>query len=120
MIIIVPFDRGFTIRPIIAIPKRVANDPAYKAAYIAHEQTHYDRQKSFFGALVWIAKYFTDKQFRLDEEAKAYVNEILSFRNAGYNPTIDGFAKMLSEQYWGCCDFATARGKLIAGLTARE
>lgn len=104
--------RGFTLRPLMVIPKWATKTEALKASYVAHEQTHYERQKNFFYALWWVFRYFTSKKFRFEEEVAAFVNEIKTLKALGQKPKVIDFAKILSEQYWGACDYQTALERL--------
>lgn len=42
---------------------------------LAHEKTHVKQQLQY-GISEWWARYFTDKEFRLNQEVEAYINEV--------------------------------------------
>ena len=112
MILTLPVKRGFTFRPLIVIPKWASKTEALKVSLVAHEQTHYERQKNFFFALWWVFRYFTSKSFRFNEEIPAFTNELRALKGLGQKPKVSDFAKTLSEQYWGACDYQTALKRL--------
>lgn len=112
LILTLPISRGFTFHPFIVIPEWATKTEAIKASYLAHEQTHYERQKNFFYALWWVFRYFASKKFRFEEEVTAFASEIKTLKALGQKPKVSDFARTLSEQYWGACDYQTALERL--------
>lgn len=120
MTITLPVSRGFTLRPFMVIPKWAKRDSATYDSYVAHERTHYDRQRSFFGALVWVFKYFTSKNFRFNEEVKAFAKEIKVLRLYGYPAAEEHYAQVIAAEYWSAGTEADALVALTAELAAHE
>ena len=101
--------RGFSFRPFMVIPaiiKGTADEPAY----IAHETAHYNRQGLF--PIAWVVKYFTNKQFRLQEELIAVTAEINKYRELNIPVSLESYAKALSTQYWNMVSYDDALLKL--------
>jgi len=118
--IILDIDRGFSFHPFVVIPKwaiTIGNE----ASYLAHETVHWQRQKSFFRAIVWVIMYFTSKKFRFTEEVIAYGAQ-LKVQAAKDGLSVDRYydhlALSLSSEYWGMCTFAEARAALVFDVQA--
>jgi hypothetical protein len=52
---------------------------------IVHEQTHFRQQAAIGGPEIWWEKYFTDKQFRLEQELEAYEKQCDHIRKFVFN-----------------------------------
>ena len=91
------FSRGFCFKPFIIIPKSKKDDNAY----LAHEMTHYNRQGLF--PILWVRRYFADKEFRWNEEKKAFEAEIMSKKKENKYIDYKWYKKVFLEQYWGMC-----------------
>ena len=102
------FGRPFSFSPVISIPPDVTTS-RYEAL-LAHEMAHYDRQGLF--PIIWIFKYFTNKQFRLKEELIAVKAEIEKYRELHIPINLKSYAKALSTQYWNMVSFEDALLKL--------
>ena len=64
-------DMSVTLAPNIYLSDTVyANQTLYNAT-IEHEKLHVEQQTKM-GLTKWLRKYFTDKEFLLDQETKAY------------------------------------------------
>lgn len=68
---------------------------------LVHENIHLERQREI-GADIWVAKYLTDKEFRLQEELLAYKAQLNSIkdRNLRHAVRMDS-AKNLSSSLYG-------------------
>ena len=111
MILNLNIKRGFSFKPFIGVPNNLVGTAAYDA-YVAHEMTHYERQ-GYFPA-IWVAKYFTDKKFRYQEELLAFKAEIAKMRETGIRVNIHQFAMAMSTEYWGMIDYDTAYKDLMS------
>jgi len=100
MLVYLNIQRGFSAWPLIAIPERL-NSSVTRHAYIVHEQTHYKRQR--WWTPIWIARYFTSKAFRWQEEKLAYATEIKHLQTAGIHVDKNKYVEALVKEYWGMC-----------------
>jgi hypothetical protein len=73
--IFVPRNAWVTIYPNIYYPE--GTDIKLEPEIITHEKVHL-KQQSEYGLLKWLWRYFTNKSFRLDQEAKAMAIELLT------------------------------------------
>ena len=120
--IILDIDRGFSFHPFVIIPKW-AIEIGNEASYLAHETVHWQRQKSFCRAIVWVIMYFTSKKFRFTEEVIAYSAQ-LKVQAAKDGQSVDIYydqgALSLTSGYWGMCTYAEARAALVFDIQADD
>ena len=103
-----PFGRPFSFSPAVFIPPDVT--ASRYEALLAHETAHYNRQGLF--PIAWVVKYFTNKQFRLQEELIAVTAEINKYRELSIPVSLESYAKVLSTQYWNMVSYEDALLKL--------
>ena len=108
MKIYVPFSRGFAFNPFVFISKSVKGLPI-EPCKVAHEMTHYVRQGLF--NLWWLFKYFTDKDFRMQEETLAYRAQLqlaASYPDTDVPAYTKELATKMATGYWGMCTYEEA------------
>ena len=105
--------RGFCFKPFIVIPKSQKDNNSY----LAHENTHYKRQGFF--PFLWVFKYFTDKEFRWEEEKEAFTAEILSKKKDNKYVDYDRYKHILLNQYCNMCSEKEAY-EFIAELSFKD
>lgn len=73
--IFVPRNAWVTIYPHVYYPEN--DNPTLEVEIVIHENVHL-KQQSEYGLYKWLWRYFTNKAFRLDQEAKAMAVELLT------------------------------------------
>lgn len=88
-------------RAIVAYNHEIYSNYPLTDDLIVHEKTHH-KQQDRYGLPVFLDKYLSDVQFRLDMEVEAYRNQLESIkdRNKRYKAKIDS-AKSLSSSLYG-------------------
>ena len=112
-----PKNLAHTLYPNIYVPELVYNNLlsdkplSQYQAILLHEQEHLHQQKN--GGSMWFIKYMLNKNFRLQEELKAYKMQQEFLRKYKQDLDIPKIAKLLSGvTYLWCTTFNNAKKKL--------
>ena len=111
--IFVPRNAWVTIYPNIYYPD--SDNPKLEKEIVTHENVHL-KQQSEYGLLKWMWRYFTNKAFRLDQEAKAMAVELLTRPEAMREDYIKYYAGNLSGSFYhhAASSFESAADKIRA------
>jgi hypothetical protein len=117
--IFVPRNAWVTIYPNIYYPD--SDNPALEHEIVVHENVHL-KQQSEYGLFKWMWRYFTNKAFRLDQEAKAMAVEILARPVQSREDYIKYYAGNLSGSFYhhAAKSFEIAADKIRAEIAIIE
>lgn len=117
--IFVPHNVWVTIYPNIYYP--CDSNPSLESEIVAHEKVHL-KQQSEYGLLKWMWRYFTNKTFRLDQEAKAMAVELLTRPSHTREDYIKYYAGNLSGSFYhhAASSFESAADKIRAEIAIIE